>query len=356
MSGSARTRRSPVWLDAQQPLARWYATGLGESILTQLEDALAARLGDVFGYQGLQVGNLAGGRDLLASAGLHRRLMLDSPGNAPIIWPPGDSSAERRTAESSAAGTHAADASAADGRAVAVPAVDGRAADIHAASCHAADASAASCHVTDASAADGHAADASAAKGHPADIRTADIHADVTALPIASGSMKAVLFFHTLDFCAHPHQALREADRVLTDDGQLVIIGFNPFSAFGIRHFLSGWRGREPWNGRFYSRGRVGDWLSVLDYRVLDSHAMFIRPPFNSERLLRRLGGLERLEPWFGALGGLYIVRARKQRMPMTLVRRQWRSRRAGIAAAGLARSGEDKPVSNVARVDFRKR
>ena len=271
MSGATtRGRPSPVWLDAQRPLARWYATGLGESILDQLEGALAGRLGDVFGYQGLQVGNLARGRHLLASAGLQRRVMLDAPGSAP-------------------------------------------------------------------------------------ENESADIHADVTALPVASGSMKAVVFFHTLDFCAHPHQALREADRVLTDDGQLVIVGFNPYSAFGARHLLSGWRRREPWNGRFYARGRVADWLSVLDYRVLDSQAMFIRPPVNSERVLRRLGRLERLEPWLGGLGGLYIVRARKQTIPMTPARRQWRTRRAGIAAAGLARS-RGEGVSNVARVDFRKR
>jgi len=272
MSGMPGGRRSPDWLEAQAPLARWYATGLGESILTRLEAALAARLGDVFGYQGLQVGNLAAGRDLLASAGLHRRLVLDAPGPT--------------------AG---------------------------------------------------------------ADDRPADIHADVTALPVANDSMKAVLFLHTLDFCAHPHQALREADRVLTDDGQLVIVGFNPWSAFGARHVMTGWRRREPWNGRFYGRGRVADWLSVLDYRVLDSHALFVRPPINSERVLRRLGALERLEPWLGALGGLYIVRARKQTLPMTMVRRQRFVRRAGLKAAGLARSGGERS-SNVARVDFRKR
>lgn len=266
-----RARRSPVWLDAQRPLAQWYASALGESILTQLEAALAARLGDVFGYQGLQVGNLAGGRHLLASAGLQRRLILDAPGN-------------------DVAGI------------------------------------------------------------------AADIHADVTALPVAGGSMKAVLFFHTLDFCADPHRALREADRVLTDDGLLVVVGFNPWSAFGVRHAASAWRRREPWNGRFYARGRVVDWLSVLDYRVLDSRAMFVRPPINSERLLRRLGGLERFEPWIGGVGGLYVVTARKQTVPMTLARRPWRARRAGIAAAGLARSRQGERTSNVARVDFRKR
>ncbi len=244
------TRRSPDWLDAQLPLAQWYATALGQSILSQLEVALSLRLQDVFGYQGLQIGNLSENKDLLEGSGLHRRLILDSPG------------------------------------------------------------------------------------------KNADIHSDVHSLPIASDSMKAVLFFHTLDFCEAPHQALREADRVLTDDGQLIIIGFNPVSTFGIRHFLGRWRQRVPWNGRFYTRRRVADWLSVLDYRVLDSSAMFVRPPINSERLLRRLQRLEYLQPWLGGMGGLYILRAQKQSLPMTLARRQWlRQKSPSMAVGSFARA-----------------
>jgi len=249
-------RRSPDWLDAQLPLAQWYATALGQSILSQLEVALSSRLQDVFGYQGLQVGNLVDGKDLLAGSGLHRRLVLDSPG------------------------------------------------------------------------------------------KLADIHSDVQSLPIASNTMKAVLFFHTLDFCASPHQALREADRVLTEDGQIIIIGFNPISAFGARHLLGGWRKKVPWNGRFYARSRVADWLSVLDYQVLDSAAMFVRPPINSERLLRRLQGLEYLQPWIGGIGGLYVLQARKQSIPMTLARRQWRRQKSPSLAVGSFARAAGEAVS----------
>ncbi len=231
------TRRAPVWLDAQAPLGEWYASGLGQSILDEIESALGKRLGDVFGYQGLQIGNPAPDRSLLRAAGLQRLLTLGAPG----------------------------------------PARAG-----------------------------------------------ADIATDVTALPIASDSVKAVLFFHTLDFCAHPHHALREADRVLTDDGHLLIVGFNPLSAFGLRHLATGWRGREPWNAQFWSRRRVADWLSVLDYRVLGSDPLFVRPPIDSERVLRRLQRVERWSPLVGALGGLYVIQARKQSVPMSLLRRPW--------------------------------
>ncbi len=268
MKGLRTVRQSPVWLDAQVPLAQWYATSLGQSIAQRLELEVGSRLDDVFGYQGLQVGNLVPGMHLLAGAGLQRHLVLDAPGNE------------------------------------------------------------------------------------------ADIHADVLALPVASGTMKAVAFFHTLDFCNNPHQALREADRVLTDDGQLIVIGFNPYSAFGARHALTAWRRREPWNGRFYARHRVCDWLSVLNYRVLDSNALFIRPPINSERVMRRLSKLEGLQRWFGGVGGLYVMRARKQTLPMTMVRSRGRARSA-MATASFARTGEKttaRPRATVARIDSRTR
>ncbi len=264
-------RRAPVWLDSQAPLAEWYSTRLGQSILDDLEAVLAARLDGVFGYQGLQIGNPAPERTLLAPAGLQRLLSIDTPARA---------------------------------------------------------------------------------VGH------ADIAADVTALPVATDSVKAVLFFHTLDFCEHPHQALREADRVLTEDGHLLIVGFNPLSTFGLRHLLTGWRGRAPWNARFWSRGRVGEWLSVLDYRVLSSEPFFIRPPVQSERLLRRLRPIENVSPLASTLGGLYVIQARKQTVPLSMSRKQWlgaRSGRVGRATGGFA-GATGRRVAGVVKLDSARR
>jgi len=232
-----KLRQAPVWLEAQQPLAQWYATGLGQSILHDLELRLSDCIKDVFGYQGLLIGNFQPDKNLLINAGL-----------------------------------------------------------------------------------------------------------------IASDTMKLVVLWHTLDFCDNPHQALREADRVLTEDGQLIIIGFNPVSAFGLRHLLTGWRKRSPWYGRFYSRWRLKDWLSVLDYAVLHSEAAFIRPPINSERLLRRLRRLERLQPWLGGIGGVYILQARKQTIPMTLARRQWRRQRSGVSV-GTVTSNADHARARVLKL-----
>lgn len=167
--------------------------------------------------------------------------------------------------------------------------------------------------------------------------QNADVDADVLNLPIASDVMKLVILPHTLDFCHQPHQALREADRVLTDDGQIVLVGFNPFSLFGVGHATLGWRGHTPWNGQFYSRRRVTEWLSVLDYQIQDSTCLYVRPPLNSMALQNKLARVENLQPWIGAIGGVYVLHARKQTAPMTLARRQKRRQRAAIGVAGLA-------------------
>lgn len=262
------SRRALAWLDAQEALAEWYATRLGQSILGELDRVLAPRLRDIFGYQGLQIGNPVPARPLLKGAGLQRLLTVDAPRSEP----------------------------------------DG-----------------------------------------------VDIVADVNALPIASDSAKAVLFFHTLEFCDDPHQALREADRVLTDDGHLIIIGFNPVSAFGVRGTLTGWRGRAPWCGRFWSQRRIAEWLSVLDYRLLHSESFFLRPPVDSEGLLTRLRGLERWSPVAGTLGGLHVIQARKQVIPLTMSRRQWLGARSGVrvgsVSGGLA-GATGRRVAGVVQLD----
>ncbi len=62
-------------------------------------------------------------------------------------------------------------------------------------------------------------------------------------LPFAEKSVDACLLSHTLAYAANPHRILREVDRVLIDDGWLVISGFNPFSLLGLgnwcRYYVS---------------------------------------------------------------------------------------------------------------------
>src|SRR2546425_987337 len=55
-------------------------------------------------------------------------------------------------------------------------------------------------------------------------------------LPLMAKSVDAVLLPHSLEFVRSPQSVLREVNRVLTDRGRLLVLGFNPWSFWGLRH------------------------------------------------------------------------------------------------------------------------
>ena len=58
-------------------------------------------------------------------------------------------------------------------------------------------------------------------------------------LPFATHSIDLVVMPHILEFASDPHQVLREVERVLVPEGHVVITGFNPYSMWGARQYLS---------------------------------------------------------------------------------------------------------------------
>ena len=59
----------------------------------------------------------------------------------------------------------------------------------------------------------------------------AQLRADPHWLPFAENALDLIVLPHALEFTTEPHQLLREAYRTLRPEGQIVISGFNPFSA-----------------------------------------------------------------------------------------------------------------------------
>jgi len=161
-----------------------------------------------------------------------------------------------------------------------------------------------------------------------------DLICDPASLPFAADSVDVILLPHVLEFSADPHQVLREAERTLIGEGHLLILGFNPWSWFGLWRLLSGWRGAMPWAGRFYGLTRLKDWLMLLGFEVIGREYFFYRLPVRSPALSRRLGFLERLGALFWRrAGGVYLVVAKKRVECMIPLRTQWRLRRRVIAA-----------------------
>src|SRR3569833_2265392 len=93
----------------------------------------------------------------------------------------------------------------------------------------------------------------------------ADIIGRPSQLPVSSDSADAVLLPHTLEFASDPYAIVREVDRVLVGEGQLLVLGFRPWSTWGLRARASR-SGFPPGLRRVLPERRVRDWLVLLGY------------------------------------------------------------------------------------------
>lgn len=136
---------------------------------------------------------------------------------------------------------------------------------------------------------------------------------DADELPFPSDSMDLVILHHTVDFSPHPHQALREASRVLRGEGVMVLIGFNPFSLWGLRKLVSRHRG-GPWGGRFMMKRRMEDWLRLLDFTVESGGSSFFQMPLQRSVLKDRQSLMERVcATRLLPVGAYYCILAKKR-------------------------------------------
>ena len=149
------------------------------------------------------------------------------------------------------------------------------------------------------------------------------------ALPFQEDSLDLILLLHSLDFAREPHRVLREVDRTLIPEGHAIIIGFNPVSFYGLGKLLLQWRNRVPWCGRFYTRSRVKDWLSLLGFQTLASEYFGYSPPINHRGFQQQLEFVERIGTFtVPYVGGLYVMLAQKKLATLTPVRTRWRATR----------------------------
>lgn len=153
---------------------------------------------------------------------------------------------------------------------------------------------------------------------------------ELEQIPIGNDLLDVVLCPHLLEYAKSPHEVLREVERILIPEGHVVIVGFNPWSLWGIMRLLTGWRHRVPWCGRFYSSTRIRDWLALLGFETVYTRSFFFRPPLSHAGLLQRLDFLERIgSRWWPRLGGIYIVVAKKRVTTLTPIKPRWRPRRS---------------------------
>lgn len=159
------------------------------------------------------------------------------------------------------------------------------------------------------------------------------------SLPVRSRSVDAVLLPHTLEFSPSPHKVLREVDRILTDRGRLVIVGFNPWSLWGLRGLLGvGYRAFPP-GARFFGTGRLNDWLELLGFEVTEERRFGVGFPWARPRSVGDGFSLRSLQ---NPLMEGYLIVAKKRVVPMSMVgrlpRAQVRPLVGGVIAGTVGR------------------
>lgn len=165
---------------------------------------------------------------------------------------------------------------------------------------------------------------------------SAQLHIRLEELPFASQSIDLLVLPHALEFADDPHRVLREVERVLIPEGQVVISGFNPVSLWGARQFIGRTFGASflPLEGQFLALPRLKDWLKLLGFEVNRGHFGCYRPPFKSEAWQNRFGFMETAgDRWWPFCGAVYMVHAIKRVHGMRLIGPAWKDRKRAAAA-----------------------
>ena len=172
-----------------------------------------------------------------------------------------------------------------------------------------------------------------------------DAVADLHRLPVESDSIDAVLLPQTLDFSDRPHEILREVDRVLRPNGQIVILGFKPTGLWGLRRLIPG-AGMPPGADHLISERRLRDWLKLLDMRIQGGQRYFFRWPLPRRKVNPSQKWELRGQAFWPELAACYMLTAQKRVSTLTPVRPLWR--RKPKVVAGLA-----EPSTRVSRIRF---
>ncbi len=150
-------------------------------------------------------------------------------------------------------------------------------------------------------------------------------------LAIRTRSVEAVLLPHTLEFEPEPHAVLREVERVLTAEGHVLLLGFDPLGSWTLRHRLTR-GGFPPGLQQLFSCRRLRDWLRLLGFDIISTRRCLWTLPFESAQHGVLAAGFERVGRGLdGRVGSVYLIKARKRVWTLTPVR-QNRSRRRAVA------------------------
>ncbi len=167
-----------------------------------------------------------------------------------------------------------------------------------------------------------------------------------TDLPLSDLSVDRLLLGHAVENTEHLRTMMREAWRVLSDSGRLIVVVPNR------RGIWARFEQRSPFgHGHPYSQGQIKRLLrDCLFAPTAQERALFV-PPSRKRIVLQSAYAFERAgNRWFQAISGVLIIEAAKQLYAATPVQAKAPARRRLVAISGRGasmrheRRSEDKP------------
>lgn len=146
-----------------------------------------------------------------------------------------------------------------------------------------------------------------------------------TELPYAEKSVDAILMAHVLDFSNDPHKILREVDHCLIPNGQLIIIGFNPYSIAGLARWLPVDRSNVIHQARFFRRSRIRDWLALLGYEVTTEQRFLFSEMLFRKELPKNRKWNAIAQKYLSFFSSIYVIVGKKREYPLSLVKPVWK-------------------------------
>lgn len=148
------------------------------------------------------------------------------------------------------------------------------------------------------------------------------VESELSELPILSAKIDCVLLPHTLELVDNPRNLFTEACRLVKPEGEIMIIGFNPFSLWGLK---KSWMKNKnmPWSLNFMQADTIKNWLRLADFELLKHQRLLFRPSLKDFVFFHFLDWLGMKCNFFG--GGIYIIIAKAKVLPLTPIKLHWK-------------------------------
>ncbi len=162
------------------------------------------------------------------------------------------------------------------------------------------------------------------------------IRARAFSLPIQTESIDLVILPHILEFDAQRFQTMREVERVLKPEGDLIVLTLNPWSLWLRTQYLWDRKLADSWwQGHFISRSRLLDWLKLLNFEVKTT------AEFDIDSVKLNIGTFTLNKNT--VLATAYAIKAVKRRYTLIPLAAESYESQPVFAASGLESSGRNQ-------------